>query len=154
MLFIFASVREPTGGPISSCEMIILQNKSRGEMRKVCMGIFRLFLRIKDTVKFPIKIQDFHRVSLIIWPLTVLLSEEETDCHLDSKQSLITIVRKFPMYTPLCCKSTFLSKSKLTNRECCMANLPSWSFKGVRLLPFACAFKSSVWKFSCYQDIF
>ena len=27
------------------------------------------------------------------------------------------------LYTQLCCKSTFLSKSKIANRECCMANL-------------------------------
>ena len=29
------------------------------------------------------------------------------------------------LYTELCCKSTFLSKRKLTNGECCMVNLPS-----------------------------
>ena len=27
------------------------------------------------------------------------------------------------LYTQLCCKSTFLSKSKLTYRECCMVNV-------------------------------
>ena len=77
------------------------------------------------------------------------------------------------LYTQLCCKSTFLSKSKLANRECCKVNLLSGSLnegqlnknnervtsplnnptkgsrslKGVdrlvRLLPFAYAFKSS-----------
>ena len=31
------------------------------------------------------------------------------------------------LYTQLFCKSTFLSKNKLINRECCMVNLPSWS---------------------------
>ena len=31
------------------------------------------------------------------------------------------------LYTQLCCKSTFLSKRKLTYRECCMVNLLSWS---------------------------
>ena len=30
-------------------------------------------------------------------------------------------------YTQLCCKSTFLSKRKFTNGECCMVNLVSWS---------------------------
>ena len=29
-----------TGGPSSSCEMIILRNKSHGEIIRVCMGIF------------------------------------------------------------------------------------------------------------------
>ena len=29
------------------------------------------------------------------------------------------------LYTELCCKSTFLSKRKLTNGECCMVNLLS-----------------------------
>ena len=31
------------------------------------------------------------------------------------------------LYTQLCCKSTFLSKRKLTYRECCIVNLLSWS---------------------------
>ena len=33
------------------------------------------------------------------------------------------------LYTQLCCTSTFLSKSKSTNRECCMVNLLSGSLK-------------------------
>ena len=31
------------------------------------------------------------------------------------------------LYTQLCCKSSFLSKSKLANRECSMVNLFSGS---------------------------
>ena len=31
------------------------------------------------------------------------------------------------LYTQLCCKSTFLSRRKLSYRECCMLNLLSWS---------------------------
>ena len=34
------------------------------------------------------------------------------------------------LYTQLCFKSTFQGKSKLTNRECCMVNLLSWSLNG------------------------
>ena len=34
-----------TGGPSSSCEMIILRNKSHGEIIRVCIGIFKTTLR-------------------------------------------------------------------------------------------------------------
>ena len=37
------------------------------------------------------------------------------------------------LYTQLCCKSTFLRKSKLTYRECCMVNQLSWSLKEEQL---------------------
>ena len=44
-----------TGGPTSSCEMIILRNKIRGEVKRVCMGIFTTAPRNKkNTVKLPI----------------------------------------------------------------------------------------------------
>ena len=45
-----------TGGPSSSCEMIILRNKSHGEIIRVCMGIFTTALRNKKWVKFSIQI--------------------------------------------------------------------------------------------------
>ena len=34
-----------TGGPSSSCEMIILRNKCHGETMKVCLRIFTTALR-------------------------------------------------------------------------------------------------------------
>ena len=44
-----------TGGPSSSCEMIILRNKIRGEIKRVCKGIFTTAPRNKkNTVKLPI----------------------------------------------------------------------------------------------------
>ena len=39
--------REPTGGPSTSCEMIILRNNSHGGIIRVCMGIFTAALRNK-----------------------------------------------------------------------------------------------------------
>ena len=43
-----------TGDSSSSCEMIILRNKSHGEIIRVCMGIFKIALRNKKKrVKFP-----------------------------------------------------------------------------------------------------
>ena len=44
-----------TGGPSSSCEMILLRNKSRGEIKIVSMGLFTTAPRNKkNTVKFSI----------------------------------------------------------------------------------------------------
>ena len=42
----------PTGGPSSSCEIIILPNNSHGGIIRVCMGIFTTALRNKKYVKF------------------------------------------------------------------------------------------------------
>ena len=49
---------DPTiGGPSSSCEMIILWNKSHGEVIRVCIGIFTTALRNKkNPFKFSMKI--------------------------------------------------------------------------------------------------
>ena len=44
---LFFSTRSRTDGPCSSCEMIILQNKSRGGIIRVCMGIFTTALKKK-----------------------------------------------------------------------------------------------------------
>ena len=41
-----------TGGPSSSCEMIILRNNGHGGIIRVCMGIFTTALRNKKYVKF------------------------------------------------------------------------------------------------------
>ena len=41
-----------TGGPSSSCEMIILRNNSHDGIIRVCMGIFTTALRNKKYVKF------------------------------------------------------------------------------------------------------
>ena len=40
-----------TGSPSSSCEMIILQNKSHGKIIRVCMGIFTTALGTKIKLK-------------------------------------------------------------------------------------------------------
>ena len=48
-------IRPRTGGLSSSCEMIILQSKSHGEIIRVCGGIFTTALRKKNIVKFSIK---------------------------------------------------------------------------------------------------
>ena len=44
---LFFSTRSRTDGLCSSCEMIILRNKSRGGIIRVCMGIFTTALKKK-----------------------------------------------------------------------------------------------------------
>ena len=63
-----------TGGPSSSCEMIILRNNSHGGIIRVCMGIFTTALRYKIIRQILKKNTSpyFHSVSLVIWPLTLM----------------------------------------------------------------------------------
>ena len=49
---LYRSADYTTGGPSSSCEMIILRNNSHGGIIRVCMGIFTTALRNKKYVKF------------------------------------------------------------------------------------------------------
>ena len=62
-----------TGGPSSSCEMIILRNNSNSEIMRVCMGIFTIALRNKKMHQILIKNTSpyFHSVSIVIWQLTL-----------------------------------------------------------------------------------
>ena len=46
-LCLFFSTRSRTDGPCSSCEMIILRNKSRGGIIRVCMRMFTTALKKK-----------------------------------------------------------------------------------------------------------
>ena len=63
-----------TGGPSPGGEMIILRNKSHGEILKVWMGIFSTALRNKKYGQILDKNTSpyFHRASLVIWPLAML----------------------------------------------------------------------------------
>ena len=63
-----------TGGPSSSCEMIILRNNSQGGIIRVCMGISTTALRNKKIRQILKKNTSpyFHSVSLVIWPLTLM----------------------------------------------------------------------------------
>ena len=47
MLSIYCKIDLLTGGPSSSCEMIILPNNGHGGIIRVCMGIFTTALRNK-----------------------------------------------------------------------------------------------------------
>ena len=63
-----------TGGPSSSCEMIILRNNGHGEIIRVCMGIFTTALRnekIRQTLNKNTS-PYFHSVLLVIWPLSLM----------------------------------------------------------------------------------
>ena len=64
----------PTGGPSSSCEMIILHNNSHGGIIRVCMRIFTTALRNKIIRQILNKNTSpyFHSVSLVIWPFTLM----------------------------------------------------------------------------------
>ena len=57
-----------TGGPSSSCEMIILRNNGHGGIIRVCMGIFTTALRNKTIRQILNKNTSpyFHSVSLVI----------------------------------------------------------------------------------------
>ena len=70
----FDLVWSTTGGPSSSCEMIILRNKSHGEVLRVCMGILTTVLRNEKYGQFLNKntSPNFHSALLAIWPLTIL----------------------------------------------------------------------------------
>ena len=59
---------DSTGGPSSSCEMIILRNNSHGGIIRVCMGIFTTALRNKKIRQILNKNTSpyFHSVSLVI----------------------------------------------------------------------------------------
>ena len=63
-----------TGGPSSSCEMIILRNNGHGGIIRVCMGIFTTALRNKKIRQILKKNTSprFHSVLLVIWPLTLM----------------------------------------------------------------------------------
>ena len=72
-IFVVSNVRImsdiSTGGPSSSCEMIILRNNGHGGIIRVCMGIFTTALRNKKKyVKFSKKNTSprFHSVLLVI----------------------------------------------------------------------------------------
>ena len=47
--------------------------------------------------------------------------------RLRMRKGLLLRYTALQLHTQLRCKSTFLSKGKLTDRECCMVNLLSWS---------------------------
>ena len=63
-----------TGGPSSSCEMIISRNNGHGGIIRVCMGIFTTALRNKIICQILKKNTSpyFHSVSLVTWPLTLM----------------------------------------------------------------------------------
>ena len=65
---------QTTGGPSSSCEMIILRNNSHGGIIRVCMGIFTTALgNKKNTSNYQKNTSPFfYSVSLVIWPLTLM----------------------------------------------------------------------------------
>ena len=88
-----------TGGPSSSCEMIILRNKSHGEIIRVCMGIFTTALRNKklsqilNTNTSPY----FQSALLAIWPLTMLKRSHFSELSI----SRFTHKRSTRLHTPL-----------------------------------------------------
>ena len=61
-------IKQITGGPSSSCEVIILQIKSHGEIIRVRMGIFTTALRNKKYSQILNKNTSpyFHSTSLVI----------------------------------------------------------------------------------------
>ena len=72
--FKFRGINVTTGGPSSSCDMIILHNNSHGGIIRVCMRIFTTALRNKTIRQILNKNTSpyFHSVSLVIWPFTLM----------------------------------------------------------------------------------
>ena len=72
--FKFRGINVTTGGPSSSCDMIILHNNSHGGIIRVCMRIFTTALRNKTIRQILNKNTSpyFHSVSLVIWPLSLV----------------------------------------------------------------------------------
>ena len=85
-----------TGGPSSSCEMIILRNNSQGGIIRVCMGIFTTALRNKKIRQILKKNTSpyFHSVSLVIWPLTLMKRTHFSDLFISRFSKYIRKAKK------------------------------------------------------------
>ena len=87
-----------TGGPSSSCEMIILYNNSHSAIIGVFMRIFTTGLRNK-TIRQTLNKNTspyFHSVSLVIWPLSLM---ERTHFSELSISRFSTYIRKAQGWT-------------------------------------------------------
>ena len=91
-----------TGGPSSSCEMIILRNNSHGGIIRVCMGIFTTALRNKKIRQILKKNTSpyFHSVSLVIWPLTLMKRTHFSDLFISRFSKYIRKAKKSQTYFP------------------------------------------------------
>ena len=85
-----------TGGPSSSCEMIILRNNSQGGIIRVCMGISTTALRNKKIRQILKKNTSpyFHSVSLVIWPLTLMKRTHFSDLFISRFSTYIRKAKK------------------------------------------------------------
>ena len=93
---LFHEFTRTTGSPSSSCEMIILQNKSHGENIRVCMKIFTTALKNcqilnKNTSPY------FHNASLLVWPLIILKGSHFSELSISM---FTTPERRTRLHTP------------------------------------------------------
>ena len=74
LLWWVSKLWQPTGGPGSSCEIIILRNNSHGEIIRVSVGIFTTAVRNKNMRRILNRNTSpyFHSAFLVILPLTML----------------------------------------------------------------------------------
>ena len=92
---------KPTGGPSSSCRMIILHNNSHGGIIRVCMRIFTTALR-NETIRQILNENTspyFHSVSLVIRPFILMkithfseLSISRFSTYIRKAHSAVTVI--------------------------------------------------------------
>ena len=107
-----------TGGPSSSCEMIILRNNSHGGIIRVCMGIFTTALRYKIIRQILKKNTSpyFHSVSLVIWPLTLMKRTHFSELSISRFSTFIRKAQGWTLHFRTPDPRSEKSKLKMTGR--------------------------------------
>ena len=90
-----------TGGPSSSCEMIIVHNNSPSEIIRVCMRIFTTALRNKTIRQILNKNTSpyFHSVSLVIWSLSLMKRTHLRKLSISRFSTYVKFSIKIPHFT-------------------------------------------------------
>ena len=112
------SISQSTGGPSSSCEMIMLRNKSYGEIIRVCLGIFTSALRNKkkhNQILNKNTSPHFDNESLAIWPLIMLKRNHFSELSISR---FTTYIRIESFHINWNGSSTFWTQSPTVGREC------------------------------------
>ena len=107
--------RPSTGGPSSSCEMIILRNNGHGGIIRVCMGIFTSALRNKKIRQILKKNTSprFHSLLLVIWLLTLMKRAPLSELFISR---FSTHIRKALLY--ICMRPFYIYVYGLRARSC------------------------------------
>ena len=107
-----------TGGPSSSCEMIILRNNSHGGIIRVGMGIFTTARR-NEIIRQILKKNTspyFHGVSLVIWPLTLMKRTHFSELSISRFSTFIRKAQGWTLHFRTPDPRSEKSKLKMTRR--------------------------------------